>query len=192
MKVHFDFTGMEEIVHTASRRAVSRAAHRGKAEASRRAKKQNSVVKPSNFKAVAASKDGFEAFLGLDGADGIRLAEYLVPGQDRATMRRQGGARLRIKRGRISFLPKAFMIGDRLAIRLRPHQAVPGRKYGNRFADARGLAMNLHGPSLPQLFIPESFNERGTGIAEDMSPFVMGEMEKEFFRQINLLWKDKK
>lgn len=106
--------------------------------------------------------------------------------------RRQEGVRVEVTPGAVQRLPGAFLIRLRagsgnidtksnmgLAVRTKNGRPPPGYK-PVRLAENLWL---LYGPSVAQVF--HSDRNRG-GVATDISPDIADELEREFFRQLDL------
>lgn len=106
----------------------------------------------------------------------------------------QQGVSVMVKPGLARFLKKAFLIKLRagsdietrfnqgLAVRLRPGETL--RNKSNVVQMKNGLFL-LYGPSVSQVFLDNS----GDGVAKDLEPSVLDEMEDEFLRQIERIGK---
>lgn len=99
---------------------------------------------------------------------------------------------VRVKRGTAIRLTRAFLIRLRagnadietknnrgLAIRLRPGERLRNKLFQVRVD--RGLYL-LYGPSVQQAFLDNA----GHGVAEDMSPALLRDMEREFLRLLRI------
>ena len=113
------------------------------------------------------------------------LARF-APSQGFEGARRVGGVRVRVRRGGGTFMRRAFFVklrrgGDTtdgfnvgLALRLKPGDALRGRKKGGASVQIAPDLYLLYGPSVDQVF-------RDVSVAE--SPAVAAELEREFIRQ---------
>lgn len=175
--------------------AVNYAARRARTETARRIREQINL--PASWLAPSAGR--------------LRLAQRATTARLAASIRarrrpvslarfvvserkgRGGGVWLRVKPGRLTFIPRAFRIRLRagleltdekhnvgLAIRLKPGERIRNKAVQNTVRMRNGLTL-LYGPSIDQAFISRT----GAGIAQDIEPQIMDWMEGEFHR----LWK---
>lgn len=105
----------------------------------------------------------------------------------------QGGVSVSVKPGRAAFMRRAFLIPLRagsagvdtksnlgLAIRLRPGERPLNKKFAVQ-AGSRGLYL-LYGPSVSQIILDNA----GKGVATDLSPEILNNLESEILRLMDL------
>lgn len=120
------------------------------------------------------------------------LARFTLDNRAGGGAKRESGVRVSVKPGSVQRLPGAFLIRLRagtadldtksnlgLAVRTKNGKPPPGYK-PTKFGDNLWL---LYGPSVSQAFI----NARNTGVASDISPQFLDDVEFEFYRQMDRL-----
>lgn len=185
---------LDEGVLRAVRMSVNKGADRGRAEAARRIGRQLNFparyITGANGKLTVtrkATNASLEAAIGAT-RRATSLARFAVD-RSPAASKKRGGVNVAVKPGGAKFMPRAFLIrlrsGNRsietasnlgLAIRLRPGESLSNKKLNAKRLE--GNLFLLYGPSVDQAFI----NAGGTGVAEDITPEILDNLESEFLR----------
>lgn len=110
----------------------------------------------------------------------------------RGQPRKGQGVHVEVKPGKARFMRRAFLIrlpagsgpidtkfNMVLAMRLRPGESLANKKQARRIE--KGLYL-LYGPSIDQVFLSKA----GRGVADDMEPEVLDNLEEEFYRLLDL------
>jgi hypothetical protein len=177
-------------IEMAAVQAINRTARDTRADASERIRAQvnfsASYLSPSQKRLYVqqqAKRGSLEAVIRARGRP-TSLARFVqgapTPGE---------GVTVQVAPGKAKFMRRAFLIKLRagsdaietrfnmgLAIRLRPGERLENKK--NVVQLQRNLYI-LYGPSVSQVFMAND----GTGVAKDLEPQVLDEMETEFLRQ---------
>lgn len=179
-----------------ARIALNQAATKGRTRAAKQIRREvnfpASYLSPSNGRFAVTDKatnNHLEAAIGAR-VRPTSLARFAI-GSRSSGEGRSAGVRVSVKPGSVQKLPGAFLIRLRagtadldtksnlgLAVRTKNGRPPPGYKPA-RLADNLWL---LYGPSVSQAFI----NSRNTGVATDISPSFMDDVEFEFYRQMDL------
>lgn len=187
-----DFKGLEQRLGRAKVQAINKAVRDGRVLAARRIGEQIAFPK---------------SYLG-PGQGRLTISKYAKPGSPEARIRARGrptslarfvtaetrgaGVSLQVHPGKATRIRRAFTVRLRsgsanidtkanlgLAIRLRP-----GERLSNKIKQvqlAKGLVL-LYGPSVQQVFL----DNRGDGVAKEISPDVLDRMEQELLRLLRL------
>lgn len=185
------FETLDQRINFAAVKTVNKGARDGRAKSARLIREQvafpKSYLHPSGGRLVVAQK-----------AQGKRLTA-IIRARHRPTSlarfitsRGRGGVSVEVAPGRTRFLRRAFPIKLQrgtasvdtqfnlgLAIRLRPGERLT-RKI-RQVQGGRGLTY-LYGPSVQQVFLDDS----GKGVARDIEPGLLRDMELEFLRLLKL------
>lgn len=182
----------------AVRMSVNKGADRGRAEAARRIGRELNFparyISGSNGKLNVTSRatsNKLEAVIGAR-RTATSLARFALDRSPQGAKKR-GGVNVAVKPGSARFMPRAFLIRLKsgnssldtahnlgLAIRLRP-----GEQLDNKRIKAKRVEGNLYllyGPSVSQAFI----NTSGSGVAHDITPEILDNMEAEFKRLLKV------
>lgn len=103
----------------------------------------------------------------------------------------KGNVTISVKRGRVTFLRRAFLVRLRrgtaltdtqhnlgLAIRLRPGERIANKRI-QAAALGRGLYL-LYGPSVQQVFL----DEQDTGVAVEIAPKIADDLSRSYLRRL--------
>jgi len=185
------FETLDRRINAAAIKAINKGARDGRVRSARLINEQiafpKSYLHPSGGRLVVAQKAQGGRLTAIIRARGrpTSLARFI-------TSRGRGGVSVEVKPGRTRFLRRAFAIKLQrglasvdtqsnlgIAIRLRP-----GERLSKKIRQVQGSGglTYLYGPSVLQVFL----DNKGNGVARDIEPNILRNVELEFLRLLKL------